>query len=243
MKVEILSRGAGGRGGAPGARVPDTGSIEFGGIRIESDPSQAPLPDVEAPKPPEKVTDLQVLFMESGGKLIALPELADSAEFQKIQVPVGELAGVARRPRPAQPQHPPADHRSRTSPSSTRRSGATTCPTKALSEAGDAVLEMDGIEVSRPTNVIDDLMPGRHPHPEGAQRRTPVELTVHRDVENIKNRSSRSSAPTTGSSRTSTCSPARTRRSSIRPATSPTRRRRRPRESSASCSATSPCSS
>ena len=57
-------------------------------------------------------------------------------------------------------------------------------PTKALAEAGDAVLEMDGIEVRRASNAIDDLIPGVTLTLRGASA-GPVELTIKRDVENI----------------------------------------------------------
>ena len=58
-------------------------------------------------------------------------------------------------------------------------------PAKSLSEAGDALVEMDGIEVKRGTNVINDLLPGvtltlKAPSP------SPVELAIRHDAEGIK---------------------------------------------------------
>jgi len=54
-----------------------------------------------------------VLFLESGGKLVALPGLADSGEFQKITIEVGKLAdsidGLALRNRNTAPAR--LDHR------------------------------------------------------------------------------------------------------------------------------------
>jgi flagellar hook-associated protein 2 len=58
-------------------------------------------------------------------------------------------------------------------------------PTNALSESGDALIEMDGIEVKRGTNNVDDLIPGVTLTLK-APSDTPVELSVKHDVEGIK---------------------------------------------------------
>ena len=167
----------------PGPAIPDTGGVEFGGIRIASDPSLVPLPAWQPPPPPPRVSDMQVLFMEESGKLVPLPELADSAEFTKMQVPVGEMGGslesLALRNRNT---HRRIVVRDITVFDKTQRGDYV--PTKALAEAGDARLEMDGIEVSRPTNTIDDLVPGVTLSLK-APSSGPVELTVRRDVQSI----------------------------------------------------------
>ena len=58
-------------------------------------------------------------------------------------------------------------------------------PVNAVSEAGDAVLTIDGIEVSRPSNVIDDVVPGVTLTVK-APSKDPVDLAVHRDAKGIK---------------------------------------------------------
>ena len=184
VKVEVLSQQQVSAAAPPGPRVPETGSIEFGGVHIESGRSEAPLPDWQAPKQPEKVDDPQVLFLESGGKLVALPGLADSGEFQKITIEVGKLAdsidGLALRNRNT--------HR-RVSITDVALVDVTQrgdfVPVNAVSEAGDAVLTIDGIEVSRPSNVIDDVVPGVTLTLK-APSKDPVDLTVHRDAKAIK---------------------------------------------------------
>jgi flagellar hook-associated protein 2 len=126
---------------------------------------------------------MQVLFLQGGGKSTPLPEIADSAEFTKVQVPVGELAetmdGLTLRNRNT---HRRIVVRDISVFNRTQRGDYV--PVKSLAEAGDARLEMDGIEVTRPSNLIDDLVPGvtltlKSP---GAG---PVELSVRRDVESI----------------------------------------------------------
>jgi len=78
----------------PGPTVPPTGGIDFGGIHVENNPSRTPLPEWTPPKPPENITDLKALFAESGGSVIPLPDIPDAADFQKVQVPIGELAST-----------------------------------------------------------------------------------------------------------------------------------------------------
>jgi flagellar hook-associated protein 2 len=167
----------------PGPAVPPTGSVEYGGIRILSDPSLAPLPPWTPPPPPPRVNDMQVLFIEADGRLISLPEVADSKDFTKVQVPVGEMAvsldAIALRNRNT---HRRVDVRDIAVFDKTQRGDYV--PTRALSQAGDAELEMDGIRVTRPTNAIDDLVPGVTLTLKAAGA-APVDLTVRRDVEKI----------------------------------------------------------
>ena len=105
-------------------------------------------------------------------------------DFQKIQVPVGELASTLdaidlrnlntyRR----------IDVKDISIFDKTQRGDY--LPTKALSEAGDAVISMDGIDVKRTTNAIDDLLPGVTLNLK-APSDSPVELSVRHDVEGIK---------------------------------------------------------
>jgi flagellar hook-associated protein 2 len=168
-----------------GPRVPDTGAIEFGGVRIESGRSQVPLPAWEQPRQPEKVSDPQVLFLESGGKLVALPGLADGAEFQKVTVEVGKLApsldGLDLRNRNT--------HR-RVSITDVAVVDATQrgdfVPARPVSEAADAEIVIDGVTVTRPTNAIDDVVPGVTLSVKAPSSGT-VQLDVHRDAGRIKN--------------------------------------------------------
>jgi flagellar hook-associated protein 2 len=168
----------------PGPAIPSTGGIDFKGIHIESEPSQTPLPEWQPPQPRENITDLQSLFMEGNGKVIPLPDIPDSTEFQKIQVPIGEMASTLEavdvRNRNT---YRKIDVKDITIFDKTQRGDYV--PTKALSEAGDAVVAMDGIEVKRTTNTIDDLIPGVTLTLK-APSDAPVELTVKHDVEGIK---------------------------------------------------------
>lgn len=168
----------------PGPSVPSTGGIDFQGIRIESEPSRTPLPPWTPPKPPEKVDDLQMLFMEADGQVIPLPPLSDTTDFQKIQIPVGEqassLSGIDLRNRNTFRRLSVKDI---SLYDKTQRGDYV--PKKALAEAGDAVISVDGIDVTRPSNTIDDVLPGVTLNLK-APSDSPVTLTVKHDVEGIK---------------------------------------------------------
>jgi flagellar hook-associated protein 2 len=168
----------------PGPTVPSTGGIDFKGIHVESDPSQTPLPEWQPPRPPENITDLQSLFMEGDGKVIPLPAVPDVTDFQKIQVPVGELASTldALDFRNLN-TYRKIDVKDISIFDKTQRGDYV--PAKALSEAGDAVITVDGIDVKRTTNAIDDLLPGVTLNLK-APSDSPVDLSVRHDVEGIK---------------------------------------------------------
>jgi len=168
----------------PGPSVPPTGGMDYSGIHIDSNPSRTPLPEWQPPAPPQAVTDLKALFAESGGSVIPLPEVPDTADFQKIQVPIGQLASTLDS----------LDIRNRNTGRAfdirdisifdkTQRGDYV--PSHPLAQAGDALVEMDGIQVKRATNVIDDLLPGVTLTLK-APTSSPVELSIAHDSEGIK---------------------------------------------------------
>ena len=129
----------------PGPNVPSTGGINFQGIQIQSEPSKTPLPPWTPPKPPEKVDDLQMLFMEADGQVIPLPPVSDSTDFQKIQIPVGEqatsLSALDLRNRNTYRRLSVKDI---SLFDKTQRGDYV--PKKALDQAGDAVITVDGVD-------------------------------------------------------------------------------------------------
>jgi flagellar hook-associated protein 2 len=168
----------------PGPSVPPTGGIDYQGIHVDSSPSQAPLPPWQPPAPPEVVTDLKALFMEGAGTVTPLPDVPDSTDWQKVQIPIGELGSTIDS----------LDIRNRNTYRRIevkdisifdRTQRGDYVPANALSEAGDALVSMDGIDVKRSTNTIDDLIPGVTLTLK-APSTGPVRLSVTHDVEGIK---------------------------------------------------------
>jgi flagellar hook-associated protein 2 len=168
----------------PGPSIPSTGGIDLQGIHIENEPSTVPLPEFKPPKPPENITDMQSLFAEGDGKVVPLPDMPDVTEFQTIQVPIGTMVStldsIDLRNRNTYRR---IDVKDVSVFDKTQRGDYV--PKNALSEAGDATIAMDGIEVKRGTNTIDDLIPGVTLTLK-APSSSPVELSVKHDVEGIK---------------------------------------------------------
>ncbi len=174
-------------GPPPGPSIPDTGSVSYGGIVIESDNSTVPLPAYIPPEPPKRVDDMQVLFLTfSDGTNAALPPIHDSASFDTYQYNLGDAAGektVVSIDLLNKNTNRDVSIRNITMFDPAVSGGFK--PLQAVSQAQDAVVLMDGIEIRRPTNTIDDLIPEvtlRVHRPTD----DPVSISVEPDRESIK---------------------------------------------------------
>lgn len=159
VRVTVLSdETATGPETPPGPSLPDTGSIEYKGIRIYNEQSIIILPETETVEPPKRVDDMRVLFFRSGSQTKALPDVRDSGEYYKVSVPIGEMASSID----AIVIQNKNTHRSvsirgiRIIDPTVRGDYA---PTHPISEADDAVIEYNGIQIIRETNEISDLIP------------------------------------------------------------------------------------
>lgn len=183
IKTEIIPEEEAGPTAPPsGPLIPTAGNIEYQGITIQNDPSQVVLPPWEKPEIPVKIDDLQVLFLQGGSQTVALPEIKDSEEFRhfQFQLQQSEIDTINLRNRNTHRLITLQNIRVR----DTQVRGEYT-PVKPLSTVSDALLFMDGIEITRDSNNINDLIPGVELslHKEGAEE---VSLTIERDRELIK---------------------------------------------------------
>jgi len=183
IKTEIIPEEETGRITSPsGPLIPAAGNIEYQGITIQNDPSQVVLPPWEKPEVPIKIDDLQVLFLEAGSQTVALPDISDSEDFQlfQFQLQQSEIDSINLRNRNTHRLITLQNIRVR----DTQVRGEYT-PVKPLSMVSDALLSIDGIEITRDSNNINDLIPGVELslHTEGDRA---VSLTIERDREVIK---------------------------------------------------------
>ena len=160
------------------------GGIDFQGIGVESARSRTVLPPWEAPEPPERVDDPKILFVQEGDSLTALPALQDSEEFVPLQFEASQLPPridvlMARN----RNTHRIVQFRNIRIYDKTARGDYRAV--NPLSSAEDAVIDMNGIEITRESNEIDDLLPGVNITLHGAGDQ-PVSLSVARDLESIK---------------------------------------------------------
>ncbi|RKX86575.1 MAG: flagellar hook protein FliD [Spirochaetes bacterium] len=169
----------------PGPALPDTGEINFKGIRIRNEKSKVILPQWKPPAPSIRVDDMQALFMDSKGTLFPLEKITDSEDFKTYSIDIGNLAATI-------------DSFNIRNKNTNRRiiikdikildktSRGKYVPSHPLSQAGDARLTMDGIEVERSSNNIDDLIPGVK-LTLLAKSDKPVTLKIDKDKDAIKN--------------------------------------------------------
>lgn len=142
-----------------GPSIPDPGETELGGIRVPYASQVFELPEWQPPEPPVEVDDLNIISLLDGGTEVAIPALDDTDGFETLEIAVGEeLSGLTA-----------IDVHNR---STFRRVSLTNIrvydpsaegdfePVRALATARDARLIVDGIEVTRDTNEIDDLVEG-----------------------------------------------------------------------------------
>jgi len=191
LRLETITRVETGDSFVPqppsGPNIP-TGSVTYSGITIENEPSAAPLPEWTPPAAPQRRDDMAVLSLVfSDGTSAKLPPITDSDSFVSRQYPLAEIA--RGRTIVSLNVENSNTHREVSvgkveilDPAST--SGGLR-PLNAVSTARDALITMEGIEISRPTNSIDDLIPGLTLNVRGVSDR-PVSLTVKGDVEGVK---------------------------------------------------------
>ncbi len=167
----------------PGPAIPAAGGIDFQGIRVQNDPSRIVMPVLPTPERPRRVDDLQVLFLEREGVLQPLPPIADSDAFQAVQYAEQGEGVSALKLRNANTNRTVELRNLRLVDTSVRGDFR---PARALSSARDAVVEMDGVEVTRETNAVTDLLPGVTLNLLAESDRGAT-LSVTRDKESIKN--------------------------------------------------------
>lgn len=147
-------------GPPPGPSIPPTGVMEYEGIRITSEPSAAALPEWAPPPVPARRDDLAPLYVIDGaGRSIALPAVSSGQGFKTLTIPLSaytdSFAGLGLRN-----GNTDRDLRIRSARVYDPTETAGMRPKNPVQTATDAVLAMDGIEVTRQTNAISDLVPG-----------------------------------------------------------------------------------
>jgi len=146
----------------PGPAIPGAGSASYQGIVIENDPSSVPVPPWTPPEPPKRVDDPQVLFLRfSDGSSAPLPALGDSKTFEARQYPLEEIAaGKAIAAIEIDNKNTHRDVSIQKIEVLDPKTVAGSKPRNPVSTAQDAIIALEGIEIRRPGNSINDLIPG-----------------------------------------------------------------------------------
>ncbi|TFG83387.1 MAG: flagellar hook protein [Spirochaetales bacterium] len=161
IEIELADRTASAVSGPPpGPSIPATGAIEYEGLRVESAPSDAVLPPWAPTPDPPRVDNGSVLYLIDGtGRSISLPPLEAGGGFKTIRVPLSAYAdsigGLGVRN-----ANTHRDVRVKSIRIFDPTEVAGFKPKNPVETARDSILTMDGIEITRSTNKIDDLIPG-----------------------------------------------------------------------------------
>ncbi len=159
------------------------GSISFQGIVVENMPSETALADTEPPPPAEPVIDNQVLALRSvRGAAIPLPPVEGStASFRIPLAEYGDVDALLVQNRNTA-RTVTVDSVKIIDP----RVAGDYVPVNPVSVAQNAELQYEGINITRPTNSIDDLVPGitLEIHEKTDKQET---VTVKPDTETAKN--------------------------------------------------------
>nr|AGS53151.1 flagellar hook-associated protein FliD [uncultured bacterium contig00060] len=170
----------------PGPSVPSS-SVTYGGITVENKPSSAPLPEWTPPAAVQRQDDMEVISLVfSDGSSAKLSAITDSDNFTSRQYFLGSIAQgrtIASINIDNKNTHREVSVGKIEIVDPAITDGLR--PLNAVSTARDAVITMEGIEIKRPTNNIDDLIPGVTLNVRGVSER-PVDLNIKADVDSIK---------------------------------------------------------
>ncbi|RPJ09731.1 MAG: flagellar hook protein FliD [Spirochaetaceae bacterium] len=168
----------------PGPDVPVPGSMTYKDIQIYNEKSVVIMPDQQETPPPARVDDLNVFAVTGNGKKIPLPPIKDTGEYTKVSVPLaGFTETVDSIVIENKNTHRVISVRNIRISDPTQRGDFV--PTNAVTEARDALLELNGIEVVRESNEIADLIPEvtLNLHDASPEK---IKLSIEHDREAIK---------------------------------------------------------
>ncbi len=165
----------------PGPSIPETGSIDVQGIIIDSGNSTVSIPVWNEPEPPEFIEDPDFLFANGS---IPLKKFVDTEGVQKIQIPLSDISGGLESLNFRNLNtHKEITVRSIRIYNPDARDGM--IPAAPVSTAQNSLMEIDGIEIIRDTNEVDDLLAGVTLNIRGVSE-DPVEISVTTDREAVK---------------------------------------------------------
>jgi flagellar hook-associated protein 2 len=171
----------------PGPALPPEGGIHYGDITIENDPVSAPLPPWTPPSPPQRVDDpLMLSLVFSDGSKAPLPAVGDNPSFITARYNLDAIGrGKTITALEIANRNTHRDLSIRNVQIFNPEALGGFRPRNPVSTAQDAIITMEGIEIQRDTNTIDDLIPGVTITTRGVSSK-PVTLGIEPDRETIK---------------------------------------------------------
>lgn len=168
----------------PGPELPRPGSVTLQDVTVQDEIFDLDLPSIAPPEPPARVEDNRAITMFGAGRESELPAVPETERFETVTIPAERLLREADAFLLANRNTDRAlEIRNIRILDPDAREGHV--PTQAIETARDARILYSGIEVTRPANAIDDLIPGvtlnlRRASPE------PVRVDIEPDREGAK---------------------------------------------------------
>ncbi len=168
----------------PGPRLPELGEVTLEDVTVRDAESRIAIPELPEPEPPEVVEDDRLFFVLGEGRRIQLPPLGPTDEYRTLRLPISEelseIEGleIVNRNTHREIMLRAVEIYDPTAPGEFR-------PLNPVQIAQDARITVDGIEVTRDSNTIDDLIDGTtvQLHRPGPY---PIELEIDFDREAAK---------------------------------------------------------
>lgn len=168
----------------PGPPPREAGSATFGGVTVRDAMLDLDLPTPEVPEPPPFREDNRGVTVTGGGQSREVRELPVSSEFQAITIPARDLtAEVESLVFTNNNTHRTLEFRTAAILDPEARGESQ--PARPLQTARDARILYSGIEITRSSNEVDDLIPGVTLNLRRASQE-PVEIDVRPNREAAK---------------------------------------------------------
>jgi flagellar hook-associated protein 2 len=141
-----------------GFAYPDGGTMTYQGITLSGAGMQGQVPPPPVVTPPPEVRTLKGLSVQSGGKSVPLGDLPDSTTATEVSMvlPAGADLSSIDLANGNSGRSIVVSKVEIVDPS--KKDGVE--PQHAISRAGDAQLEFEGIKILRDTNAVADVVPG-----------------------------------------------------------------------------------
>ena len=170
-----------------GPEIPSSGSISHGGIVIQNEMSSTPTPPWTPPEPPRRVDNMSILSVTfSDGSSRRLSPISDSPGFNSQQFDLSAIAAgrtIVSMSIVNDNTHRDVNIQNVQVFDPSALGGVSAL--NPVSTAQDAIISMEGIEISRPSNEISDLLPGVTITARRASE-TPVTIRVEPDRDAVK---------------------------------------------------------
>ena len=169
----------------PGPSLSKTGTITFENISITNAKSIIIIPEKPPEEPKERVDDLFIFSLEGGSATTLLQPIVDDSNFREHSEKIKGLTQVSSLIVENKNTHRSIELSNVQIIDSTKRGDFK--PLNTINKASDAILNINGIEIQRPENQINDLIPGVELRVKGVSDQD-IEISVAGDDDAINAR-------------------------------------------------------